>query len=97
MENSGKIIVFIITFTAAFITWKLVYDFYKVRFHKIFAQLISVITASFMLMSSMILFAPTNYVRGVTPEVEITPTAILTIVGMITLLYVLFKYILVKK
>lgn len=97
MENSGKIIVFIITFTAAFITWKLVYDFYKQRFHKIFAQLIAVITASFMLMSSMILFAPSNYIRGISPEVEITPTAILSVVGMITVLYVLFKYILVKK
>lgn len=97
MENSDKIIVLIVTFTAAFITWKLVFDFYTQRFHKVFAHVIAIVTASFMFISSMILFAPSNYVRGVSPEVEITLTAILSVVAMVGVLYVLFKHILVKK
>ena len=97
MENSDKIIVLVITFTAAFITWKLVFNFYKQRFHNVFAHVISIITASFMFISCMILFAPSNYVRGVTPEVEVSIMPILSIVGMVGVLYVLFKYILVKK
>jgi len=50
-----------------------------------------------MFISSMILFAPSNYVRGVSPEVEITLTSIISVVGMVGVLYVLFKHILVKK
>lgn len=97
MENSDKIIVLVITFTAAFITWKLVFDFYKLRFHRIFAHVIAIVTASFMFISSMILFAPSNYVRGVTPEVEITLTSVLSVVAMVGVLYVFFKHVLVRK
>lgn len=58
MENMDKIIVLVITITAAFLTWKMVFNFYKQRFHKIFAHIIAIMTASFMFISSMILFAP---------------------------------------
>jgi hypothetical protein len=97
MENSDKIIVLIITFSAAFITWKMVFDFYKLRFHKVFAHLIAIMTASFMFISSMILFAPSNYVRGVTPEVEVTISAILSVVAMVGVLFLFFKYMPAKK
>lgn len=97
MENSDKIIVLIITFSAAFITWKMVFDFYKQRFHKVFAHLIAIMTASFMFISSMILFAPSNYVRGVTPEVEITVSAILSVIAMVGILFLFFKYMPAKK
>ncbi len=92
MENADKIIVFIITFTAAFITWKLVFDFYKQRFHGIFTHIIAILTATFMFIASMILFAPSNYVRGVTPEVEITATAIFSVIAMVAILYLFLKY-----
>lgn len=97
MENSDKIIVLIITFSAAFITWKMVFDFYKQRFHKVFAHLIAIMTASFMFISSMILFAPSKYVRGVTPEVEVTISAILSVVAMVGVLFLFFKYMPAKK
>jgi hypothetical protein len=97
MENADKIIVFIITFTASFITWKLVFDFYKQRFHGVFTHIIAILTATFMFIASMILFAPKNYVRGVTPEVEITATSILSVIAMVVVLYLFFKYIPAKK
>lgn len=90
--NTDKVIVLIITFTAAVATWKMVFDFYKVRYHKIFSHIIAIMTASFMFVSSMILFAPKNYVRGVTPEVEISFMAIASIVGMLAIIYLIFKY-----
>lgn len=97
MENMDKIIVLVITFTAAFATWKMVFDFYKVRFHKVFAHVIAITTASFMFVSSMILFAPSNYQRGVTPEVEISPMAIISVIVMVGVLYVFFKYMPSRK
>jgi hypothetical protein len=51
MENYEQIVVLIIVFSASFITWKLVKDFYKTKIHMIFAHLISIATASFMLLS----------------------------------------------
>lgn len=97
MENPDKIIVLIITLTAAFATWKMVFDFYKVRFHKIFAHIIAIMTGSFMFISTMILFAPSNYQRGVTPEVEITFISIISVIVMVGVLYLFFKYIPSKK
>jgi len=88
-----KMIVLFIVITASVITWKLVKDFYITKFHKVFAHLIAVITASFMLLSSMILFMPKNYQRGVGPEVELNLIGILTIIVMIAVLYLFFKYI----
>ncbi|CAM4004731.1 hypothetical protein [Arcobacter cloacae] len=88
-----KIIVLLIVLTASILTWKMVKDFYMTKFHKLFAHLIAVITSSFMLLSSMILFVPKNYQRGVGPEVEINFVGILTIVVMLVVLYIFFKYI----
>ncbi|WP_419769193.1 MAG: hypothetical protein ACNI3C_07470 [Candidatus Marinarcus sp.] len=93
MENMDKIIVLVITITAAFLTWKMVFNFYKQRFHKIFAHIIAIMTASFMFISSMILFAPKNYQRGVTPEVEISFMAVVSVIAMVGVLYAFFKYI----
>lgn len=91
--NYDKIIVLIIVFTASFITWKIIKDFYMTKFHMIFAHLIAVITASFMLLSTMFLFMPRNYQRGLSPEVEITFTSIAIVIIMLFVLFVFFKYI----
>lgn len=88
-----KIIVLIIVLTASFLTWKMVKDFYITKFHMVFAHLIAVITASFMLLSSMFLFMPKNYQRGVTPEVELSISSIATVIVMVGVLYLFFKYI----
>ena len=87
-----KIIVLLIVLTAAFLTWKMVIDFYRTKIHKVFAHLIAVITSSFMLLSSMFLFMPKNYQRGAGPDVEISFMSIATIVVMLAVLYVFFKY-----
>uniref|UniRef100_UPI0040478BB2 hypothetical protein n=1 Tax=Aliarcobacter sp. TaxID=2321116 RepID=UPI0040478BB2 len=88
-----KIIVLVIVLMAAFITWKMVKDFYMTKLHKLFAHLIAVITASFMLLSSMFLFLPKNYQRGVGPEVEISFMSIATIIVMLGVLYIFFKFV----
>lgn len=88
-----KIIVLVIVLMAAFITWKMVKDFYITKIHKLFAHLIAVITASFMLLSSMFLFLPKNYQRGVGPEVEISFMSIATIIVMLGVLYLFFKFV----
>ncbi len=88
-----KIIVLTIVLMAAFLTWKMVEDFYITKLHKLFAHLIAVITSSFMLLSSMFLFMPKNYQRGAGPEVEITFTSILTVVVMLGVLYLFFKFV----
>lgn len=92
-----KIIVIIITLTAGFITWKMVKDFYITKFHRVFAHLIAVLTSSFMLLSSMFLFMPKDYQRGATAEVELSFMGVLTVVVMLAVLYVFFKYIPQKK
>lgn len=92
-----KIIVLIIVLTAAFLTWKMVKDFYITKLHKVFAHLIAVITSSFMLLSSMFLFMPKNYQRGAGPDVEISFMSIVTILVMLAVLYVFFKYAPSKK
>ena len=74
-----KIIVLIIVLSASVATWKLVKDFYMSKFHKIFAHLIAIITSSFMLLSSMILFVPKNYQSGVGPEVELNFMGVITV------------------
>ena len=91
--NVDKIIVLIIVFTASFLTWKMVKDFYKQRFHMIFAHLIAIVTASFMLLSTMFLFMPKNYQRGAGPEVELSFTSIAIIVLMLAVLFLFFKYL----
>lgn len=93
MENTDKIIVLLIVLAAGIATWKMVFDFYKTKFHKIFAHLIAVATASFMFLSSMMLFVPTNYQRGAGPEAEFSITSLLTVIVMVFTLYILFRYL----
>ncbi len=90
-------IVQVIVITATVITWKLVKDFYSRRFHKIISHLIAIATASFMLISTMTLFVPKNYQRGATAEFELSSTSVMIVVGMVALLYILFKYVLVDR
>lgn len=88
-----KIIVLIIVLTASFLTWKMVKDFYRTKFHMIFAHLIAVVTSSFMLLSSMFLFMPKNYQRGSSADVELSIMSVATIIVMLLVLYLFFKYI----
>lgn len=87
-----KIIVLVIVLSAAFITWKMVKDFYITKLHRVFAHLIAVVTSSFMLLSTMFLFMPKNYQRGAGPEVELSIMSIVTVVVMVAVLYIFFKY-----
>ena len=91
--NYDKIIVLIIVLSASFATWKMVKDFYITKFHMVFAHLIAVITASFMLLSTMFLFMPKDYQRGTGPEVELSFMGIVTVIVMLAVLYVFFKYV----
>lgn len=93
MENTDKIIVLIIVLTAGVTTWKIVFDFYKTKLHKVFAHLISVATASFMFLSSMILFVPKDYQRGAGPEAELSLMSVATVIVMILAIYFLFSYL----
>ena len=93
MENMDKALVLIITILAAVLTWKMVFDFYKAKLHKIFAHLIAVATSSFMFLSTMILFVPQNYQRGATADVEFTVSSFFTVIVMVAVIYALFKYI----
>ncbi|AXX87898.1 MULTISPECIES: hypothetical protein [Malaciobacter] len=93
MENYEQIVVLIIVFSASFITWKLVKDFYKTKIHMIFAHLIAIATASFMLLSTMFLFMPKNYVKGQTAEVELSFISIIIVIAMVGIIYFFFKYI----
>ena len=93
MENTDKIIVLLIVLTAGILTWKMVFDFYKTKLHRLFSHLIAVATASFMFLSSMILFVPKDYQRGAGPEVEFTIASLGTVVLMVLVIFILFKYI----
>ena len=94
MEAKYQIlVVYLIVFTAAGLTWKMVKDFFIKKISTILAHLLSVITPSFMLLSSIFLFVPKNYQRGAGPEVEINFIGIITIVVMLGVLYLFFKYV----
>lgn len=90
-----KMIVMIITISAAIITWKMVKDFYITKLHRVFAHLIAVVTASFMLLSTMFLFMPKDYQRTVgaqQADVELSFMSVVTVLVMVSVLYVFFKY-----
>lgn len=87
-----KIIVLLIVLIAGFLTWKMVKDFYITKIHKLLAHLIAVATSSFMLLSTMFLFMPKNYQRGTGPEVELSFMSVVTVVVMLAVLFVFFKY-----
>ncbi len=93
MENSDKVLVLFIVLASAVITWKLVFDFYKTKLHKVFSHLIAVATSSFMFLSTMMLFVPENYQRGAGPDVEFSIMSLVTVVVMVFAIYLFFKYI----
>ena len=94
MKNSDQIIIMIITFVSAGLTWKIIFDFYKTKLHKVFAHLISVITASFMLLSITFLFMNKNYQRGGTePEMILNLSSVATVFAMLLVIFVLFRYL----
>ena len=87
-----RIIVLIIVMTAGFLTWKMVKDFYITKVHKLIAHVIAVATSSFMLLSTMFLFMPKDYQRGSGPEVELSFMSVITVIVMLAVLFVFFKY-----
>ncbi|WP_298753423.1 hypothetical protein [uncultured Arcobacter sp.] len=98
MKNSDQIIILIITFLAAGLTWKMVFDFYKTKLHKIFTHLISVITASFMLLSTTFLFMNKDYQRGGTePEMILSAQSFAILFAMLFVIFIFFKYIPSRK
>ena len=98
MKNSEQLVILIITLVAAGLTWKMIFDFYKTKFHKVFAHLISVITASFMLLSSTFLFINKNYERGGSePEMVLSFSSIAILFIVLFVLFIFFKYIPSKK
>jgi hypothetical protein len=98
MKNSDQIIILVITFFAAGVTWKLIYDFYKTKLHKLFALLIALATASFMLLSTTFLFMNKDYQRGGDePEMIISLSSIGILFVMLFVLFLFFKYIPSKK
>ena len=98
MKNSDQIIVMIITFFAAGLTWKMIFDFYKTKLHKVFSHLIAVITASFMLLSTTFLFMNKNYQRGGDePEMILSLSSVGILFIMLFVIFIFFRYIPSKK
>ncbi len=98
MKNSDQIIILVITFLAAGLTWKMIYDFYKTKLHKVFTHLIAVMTASFMLLSTTFLFMNKNYQRGSDePEMILSLESFSILFIMLFVIFILFKYIPSKK
>lgn len=90
-----EMIVLVIVLVAGFLTWKMVKDFYITKMHRVIAHLIAVATASFMLLSTLFLFMPKDYQRtldGTGSEVELSFMSVLTVVVMLTVLFVFFKF-----
>ncbi|WP_428024072.1 hypothetical protein [Arcobacter sp.] len=98
MKNSEQIIILIITIVSAGLTWKIVFDFYKTKIHKVFSHLIAVITASFMLLSVTFLFMNKEYQRGSgEPEMVLSLSSLGILFVMLFVLYIFFRYIPSKK
>ncbi len=98
MKNSEQIIILIITIVSAGLTWKMVFDFYKTKIHKVFSHLIAVITASFMLLSVTFLFMNKEYQRGSDePEMVLSLSSLGILFVMLFVLYIFFRYIPSKK
>ncbi|WP_428026980.1 hypothetical protein [Arcobacter sp.] len=98
MKNSEQIIILIITIVSAGLTWKMVFDFYKTKIHKVFSHLIAVITASFMLLSVTFLFMNKEYQRGSgEPEMVLSLSSLGILFVMLFVLYIFFRYIPSKK
>ena len=87
-----RIIVLSIVFLAGFLTWKMVKDFYITKLHKVLTHLIAVATSTFMLLSTTFLFMPKDYQRGSGSELELSFMSVFTVIVMLAVLYVFFKY-----
>jgi hypothetical protein len=93
MKNSDEIIILILTFASAAFTWKMIFDFYKTKMHKIFTHLIAVMTASFMLLSTTFLFMNKEYQRGGSqPEMVLNFQSFGILFLMLFTIYMLFRY-----
>ncbi len=92
-QQIQMIIVYIIVFAATFFTWKVIKDFYEPKFHKLITHLIAVFTSLFMFLSTMTLFIPRNYQRGITPEIELNFSSVGIIVIMLSIIYFFFRYL----
>lgn len=98
MKNSDQIIILVITFLSAGLTWKMIFDFYKTKLHKVFSHLIAVMTASFMLLSTTFLFMNKEYQRGGTePEMVLSLESFGILFVMLFVIFIFFKYIPSKK
>lgn len=98
MKNSDQILIMMVTFIAAGVTWKLVFDFYKTKLHKVFTHLISVLTASFMLLSTTFLFMNKEYQRGgEQPEMVLSAQSLGILFIMLFIMYIFFRYIPSRK
>lgn len=98
MKNSDQIIILILTFLSAGLTWKMIFDFYKTKLHKVFAHLIAVMTASFMLLSTTFLFMNKNYQRGGSePEMILSLESFAILFVMLFIIFMFFKYIPSRK
>lgn len=85
-------IVMLLIFGSSFLVWKWVKDFYQLRYSNVLSHLVAIATASFMFLGSMMLFVPKDYVKGITPEVDISVTSIGGLLLMLGLIFYFFKY-----
>ncbi|MGB7402639.1 MAG: hypothetical protein WA916_08660 [Arcobacter sp.] len=98
MGNIDQIIILILTLVSALLTWKMVFDFYKTKIHKVITHLIAVITASFMLLSTTFLFMNKNYQRGSgDPQMILSFSSVGILIVMLLILYLFFRYIPSRK
>ncbi|RXJ79524.1 hypothetical protein [Arcobacter sp. F2176] len=98
MGNIDQIIILILTLVSAILTWKMVFDFYKTKIHKVITHLIAVITASFMLLSTTILFINQDYQRGSNePQMVLSFSSVGILFIMLLILYIFFRYIPSRK
>lgn len=91
---NDQIIIMILVFGSGLLTWKIIFDFYKTKLHKVFTHLIAVMTGSFMLLSTTFLFMNENYQRGSgDPQMILSTKSIATTVIMLLVIYILFRFI----
>ena len=91
-----KAIVLFITMFASFLTWKFVKDFYISKFHMLFAHIIAIMTATFMFLSTILLFAVKDFKRG-EEEIVFSLSSFVIVIFMVGTIYVLFKYLPSRK
>ncbi len=92
-----RAIVLVVTLLSSFFTWKMVKDFYITKFHMLFAHIIAIMTATFMFVSIMLLFASKEIQTDRTKEVEFSFEALLFAILMTGIIYFFFKYLPSRK